>query len=206
MPKKNIIIGCGGHARSAISILIKNKNKNIIIKSTSKIKKNEKIYGISINKLNLDSELKKNDNFYLAIGDIKLRTKYFNLLTKEKRLLPNIISTSSNLTDKLKIGIGNFIGENSFIGPFVKIGSNNIINTNVSIDHECEIGSNCNISPGVIIAGRVKIGDNNFIGIGACISDNITIGKNITIGANTFINKSINKPGIYYGNPIKRVK
>ena len=205
MRKKNIVIGSGGHARSLISLLLKKRKKNITINSISKIKLNEKIYGISLNRLDLEKELKKNNNFYLAIGDIKLRKEYFNLLIKEKKILPNIIASSSNYSNNLKIGLGNFIGENSFIGPFVKIGSNNIINTNTSIDHESEIGSNCNISPGVTIAGRVKINDNSFLGMGASISNNITLCKNIIIGANSFVNKSINLPGKYFGNPVRRV-
>jgi UDP-N-acetylbacillosamine N-acetyltransferase len=206
MDKKNIIIGNGGHARSLISLLIKRRKKNINIKAISKLRKNETIFNLPIVKLDIKKDLKRNDNFFLAIGDILIRSKYFNLLKKQRKLTPNIFSISLNMNKDLLIGSGNFIGENVFIGPNVKIGSNNIINTNSSIDHECQIGSNCNISPGVILAGRVKISDNSFIGMGVSIADKVELCKNIVIGANSFVNKSIKISGTYYGNPLKKIK
>ncbi len=204
--KKNIVIGSGGHARSLISILLLNKNSNIKIKSFKKIDKNERIYNHKLEKLNPSKDLNKNCNYYLAVGDIKLRNKYYRLLKKRNRSLPNIISKSVNFSKSIRIGNGNFFGENIFIGPFTKIGSNNIINTSCSVDHECDIGDNCNISPGVIIAGRVKMGNNIFIGMGACIADNTKIVSNVIIGANSFVNKSILKPGTYFGSPLRKKK
>lgn len=203
--KKNIVIGSGGHARSLISILLRNNKKNISIKSFSKIKKNEKIFNKKLEKLDPIKDFKENCDYYLAIGSIKQRVEYFIKLKKKNRKMPNIISKSANYNKTIKIGNGNFLGENIFIGPFTCIGSNNILNTSCSIDHECHIGDNCNISPGVVLAGRVKLGNNIFIGMGACIADNIKIVNNVIIGANSFVNKSILKPGKYFGNPIRKV-
>ena len=206
MIKKNIVIGSGGHSRSLISLLIKNKKNKINIRSYAKLILKEKIFNIKVQKLNLELDLKGNNNYFLAVGDIKIRKKYFDILKEKNKNTPNVISKSSNLNININLGNANFIGENVFIGPYTNIGSNNIINTSCSIDHECILGNHCNLSPGVILGGRVKIEDNVFIGMGVCIADNVKIGKNVIIGANSFVNKSIENPGTYYGNPLRKVK
>ncbi len=206
MIKKNIVIGSGGHARSLVSLLINNRIKNIKIKSFSKLIFKEKIFKFKIEKLNLEYDLKGNNNYFLAIGDLDVRKKYFDILKKRKKSTPNIFSKSSNVNDDLNLGTGNFIGENIFIGPYTKIGSNNIINSSCSIDHECIIGNDCNISPGVVLAGRASLGNKIFIGMGACIAENIKICNNVIIGANSFVNRSILKPGTYFGSPIRKIK
>ena len=45
-----------------------------------------------------------------------------------------------------------------------------------------------------------------FIGAGAVIKDNIKICDNVTIGAGAVVVKNIDSPGLYAGNPVKRLK
>jgi acetyltransferase-like isoleucine patch superfamily enzyme len=120
------------------------------------------------------------------------------------------------------------IGDHTFIGPFVEIQKNVIIGNHCKIQSHafiCElvsIGNNCFISHGVMFindlfkkgkpAGGNKelwkstaIGDNVSLGSNSTILP-VTICENVVIGAGAVVTKNITEPGIYAGNPAKKIK
>ena len=120
------------------------------------------------------------------------------------------------------------IGDNCFIGPFVEIQKNVTISSNCKIQSHvfiCElvtIGDNCFISHGVMFIndtfskGCPAGGDKNlwkdtFIGNNVSIGTNSTILPvaiidNVVIGAGSVVTKDILEPGIYAGNPARKIK
>lgn len=120
------------------------------------------------------------------------------------------------------------IGDNCFIGPFVEIQKNVIIGDNCKIQSHafiCEqvtIGNNCFISHGTMFindlfqsggpAGGDKtkwkstiIGNNVSIGTNSTILP-IRIGNDVVIGAGSVVTKDILEPGIYAGNPARKIR
>jgi len=120
------------------------------------------------------------------------------------------------------------IGDNCFIGPFVEIQKNVTIGNDCKIQSHafiCElvsIGNNCFISHGVMFIndtfskGRPAGGDRNLwkstsIGNNVSIGTNATIlpvkiVDNVVIGAGSVVTKDILEPGIYAGNPARKIK
>lgn len=119
-------------------------------------------------------------------------------------------------------------GNNVFIGPFVEIQKDVIIGDNCKIQSHsfiCElvqIGNNCFISHGVKFINdlfadggpaqgnklkwkRTLIGNNVSIGTNSTIMP-VEIADNVVIGAGSVVTKNINEPGIYAGNPAKKIK
>jgi acetyltransferase-like isoleucine patch superfamily enzyme len=120
------------------------------------------------------------------------------------------------------------IGDNCFIGPFVEIQKDVIIGNNCKIQSHsfiCElvtIGNNCFISHGAMFindkfkkggpAGGDKtlwnstvIGNNVSIGTNATILP-VSICDNVVIGAGSVVTKDISEPGVYAGNPAKKIR
>jgi len=120
------------------------------------------------------------------------------------------------------------IGNNTFIGPFVEIQKNVTIGSNCRIQSHsfiCEfvkIKDNSFVSHGVVFIndkfsnGGPAKGDKNFWK-STIIGNNVSIGSNATIlpvnicddvviGAGSVVTKNINEPGIYAGNPAKKLK
>jgi len=120
------------------------------------------------------------------------------------------------------------IGDNTFIGPFVeiqkdvKIGKNCKVQSHAFICELVEIGNNCFISHGAMFINDVfsiggpargnrtlwkstKIGNNVSIGTNATILP-VNICDNVVIGAGAVVTKDITSPGIYAGNPAKKLR
>ena len=120
------------------------------------------------------------------------------------------------------------IGENTKIGTFVEIQKGVTIGENTKIQSHafiCElvtIGKNCFVSHGAMFindtfatggpAGgdqskwkKTKIGNQVSIGTNATILP-VSICDKVVVGAGSVVTKDITEPGIYVGNPAKKIK
>lgn len=120
------------------------------------------------------------------------------------------------------------IGDSCFVGPFVEIQKDVVIGDRTKVQSHtfvCElvtIGSDCFIGHGVMFIndlfekGGPAGGDKNLwksttIGNKVSIGSNATIlpvniCDNVVIGAGAVVTKNINTPGVYVGNPAKKIK
>lgn len=119
------------------------------------------------------------------------------------------------------------IGDGSFVGPFVEIQTGAVIGKRCRIQSHAficdlvEIGDDCFVSHGAMFindpfsAGgpargdrakwkRTRIGNNVAIGTNATIMP-VTICSGVVIGAGAVVTKDIAEPGVYAGNPARRI-
>lgn len=120
------------------------------------------------------------------------------------------------------------IGDNGFVGPFVEIQRGVRIGANCKIQSHsfvCElvvIGDDCVIAHGVMFINdrfatgapargdrslwkSTTIGSRVSIGSGATILP-VSICDNVVIGAGSVVTKDIDEPGIYAGNPARKIR
>ena len=189
---KIILIGGGGHCKSAIDVI----EQEARFKITGIIDKPEllgsKILGYPVigSDFDLESLAKKYQNALVTVGQIKsalLRIKLFDLAIKAKFSLPCIISPNAYVSKHSKIGNGTVIMHNAILNANASIGDNCIINSKALIEHDCLIADHCHISTNAIINGGVKIGSGCFIGSNVTTKDNITIKKNSFINAGSLL-------------------
>jgi len=120
------------------------------------------------------------------------------------------------------------IGSGSFVGPFVEIQKGVIIGERTKVQSHsfvCElvaIGNDCFVGHGVMFIndlfaeGRPAGGDSSqwkstTIGNHVSIGSNatilpITICENVVIGAGAVVTKNIVEPGVYAGNPARKIR
>lgn len=139
------------------------------------------------------------------------------------------VTMGSNVTIVQPCNIyGCRIGNNCFIGPFTEIQKSAVIGDNCRIQSHSficglvSIGNNCFIGHGVMFVndlftnGGPAMGDKSLwkpatIGNHVSIGSNatilpVTICNNVVIGAGSVVTKSIDKPGVYAGNPAKFIR
>ena len=120
------------------------------------------------------------------------------------------------------------IGDDCFIGPFVEIQKGVVIGAGTKVQSHsfiCElvtIGGNCFISHGAMFindlfsaggpaGGRkelwkpTKIGNYVSIGTNATVLP-VAICDHVVVGAGSVVTKDITEPGIYAGNPAKKIR
>lgn len=139
----------------------------------------------------------------IAIGDGAIRKKILGQF-------PALIYTSFFawnvwMARGCSIGGGAIICPGSILTVNVRLGIHCLINLNCTIGHDCVIGDFVTMSPGANVSGNVTIGNGCYIGTNAVIREKITICDSVVIGAGGVVVKDINEPGVYVGNPVKKI-
>jgi len=116
---------------------------------------------------------------------------------------------------------GTNIGKNCILQGRVRTGPNVTIEDDVVIKYgtiltdTALVKKNVFIGPNVITLGggpdrkRVNgtiIGENCYIGAGTKIAGGVSICADVITGANSFVNRDIDKPGLYVGTPVRFIK
>ena len=195
---KLIIIGCGGHARSCLDIIIDTKDYDIsgfIIDDEEFKHKNKFLdYPVLGNDSDLEVLYSRFQNAFIGIGQIKDPNPRLNLFTKLKKIgykLPLITSLSAQISKNSSIEEGSIIMNQVLVNSRAFIGKNCIINNKALIEHDVTVHDNCHISTGAILNGDVTVGQNTFIGSGAVIKNGVSIGDNCIISAGVFLNSDL---------------
>jgi sugar O-acyltransferase (sialic acid O-acetyltransferase NeuD family) len=197
------LLGAGGMA-SEILNWIKQSHYNIdYLYDGTIIKDLYLIHGK--NQYTISNKFRKNSSYIIAVGYPKTKATLLKNIEEEIHWADPIVHPSCILGDSV------FIGNGSIVCPYVVITANTTIdklasiNTLVTIGHNCEIGEMFHASPNSTISGDVTIGDRVFLGANACIREKTTICDDVLIGIGTVIVKNITEPGIYAGNPAKKI-
>lgn len=148
-------------------------------------------------------------------------------------LIESVIKTDVIFGERVKVVqpvnlYGCRIGNGCFIGPFVEIQKDVSIGENTKVQSHtfiCElvtIGNDCFIGHGVmfindLFAGGGPARGNKDLWKETEIGNNVSIGSNATIlpvricdgaviGAGSVVTKNIEEPGIYAGNPARKIR
>ena len=204
------VIGGGGHAKVIISILLK-LNKYEVIGYIDKENRGT-ILGINyIGNDDLFINKYKNKIKYTALGvgqikTSKLRKTIVGKYLKSGFLFPKIVSPDATINKEVNIGNGTVVMDGVVINSGAEIGEYAIINSNSTVEHDCKIGDYVHIAPGVTMSGEVNVGNDCLIGVGSTIIQGISISSNVIVGAGSIVYKDITLPGVYLGNPLRKIK
>jgi len=211
LSKKCIVIGCGSHASSIISIVESSVDHYEIVGlvdvaehyDTSEEKSGYNII-LSLCELLNYSEKYLDLNCIIAIGDNIKRQVVFDQLISRKFKLPNIISSRAFVDRTVVMGYGNVISHGSVVNAQVKLGDNNLINTCVVVEHHCCIKNHTHIAPKALLCGRVNLNNLVFVGAGAIIIPNLCVDEEVVIGAGAVLTVNITeKKSTFIGVPAK---
>ena len=198
MIKHCVVIGCGSHASSVISIIesaTENYHIHGLINVGESYDPTEEKSGYKvIQSLNVFLKNKHDyPNIYcvLAIGDNKQRTEIFNQLLNNQFELPNIIANTVFIDRTVSMGKANIIAHGAILNAKSSIGNNNLINSGAVIEHHCSLDNHIHIAPKAVLCGGVHIADMVFIGANATIISNVDVSKDSILAAGAVLTKSI---------------
>ncbi|OOF01930.1 NeuD/PglB/VioB family sugar acetyltransferase [Salinivibrio sp. MA607] len=211
MNKKCLIIGCGSHAHSVISIVESAGECYEIIglvDISDDYDPNEEKSGYKV-KLSFNELLSNPSSYvhldlFIAIGENKKRKKIFKVLTQYGFKLPNVSAKTAYVDRTVKLGKGNVISHYVVINAQSEIGDNNLVNTGAIIEHDCLIGCHNHIAPSSVICGNVNISDLVLLGVGSIVLPFLSVRTGTSLGASALLNTNVSVDGkTYIGIPAK---
>lgn len=197
--KKNLaVIGAGGHGKVVGEIALLKKYKNIhFFDDKFKHSKDNFPFFVKGTTQNLLKSLKNYNEFFVAIGDNKIRSEKIKLLQELKLKIINLIHPKSTLSKNCILGKGICVMANAVINSGSTINNGVIINTSAVVEHDCFIDEFSHISPNCSLSGNVKIGKHSHIGTGSAVHPSIKIGSNVKVGVGAKIFKNIKNNKIF---------
>lgn len=192
--KKLILIGAGGHCRSAIDIAESTGKYNSIsiIDYQNKEKLNEKILGYDVmSGLDWMDKLDRVSDYFVAVGSAVSRQEIQKILQSRQVTVTSLLHKKAHIHNTAVIGTGVFIGAFAHVGPECRIGDGSIINTHANVEHESTINEFTHCAPRSTVCGRCEIGSYVLLGAGSTVINGIKIADEVTVGAGAVIIKNL---------------
>ena len=207
-----ILVGGGGHCKSCIEVVESTGIYSVyqILDVTERI--GQKVLEYEITGSDIDIEALLSDeklHFLLTIGQTtnpEIRKKIFNRIKSGNGKLPVIISSKAIVSTRCSIGEGTIVMHAAVVNADVRVGDNCIINNNVNLEHDAEIGHHTHVATNAVVNGNCRIGSEVLIGSNSVILQGVSITDRSVIGAGSVVLKDITEPGVYAGNPARKIR
>jgi sugar O-acyltransferase (sialic acid O-acetyltransferase NeuD family) len=206
-----VILGCGGHGRVVLDILMNAGTCDVLgFVDSNPAMTGRRIDGLEV--LGRPDDLPRiRDELgvhhaIVAIGDNGARRALADRLEALKFELVNALHPSANLARNVTLGKNTVIAAGALVCAHCQIGDSVILNTGCIVDHESLIGTATHICPGARLAGRVTVESGAFVGIGATIIQSIHIGYEAVVGAGAVVTADVAPLSTVVGVPAKEIK
>jgi len=219
MPRQNhpsestkcLIVGCGGHGRVVLDILLNASRVDVV----GFVDSNRKMIGRRIDGVEVLGHpddlpgVKRAFGVHraiVAIGNNGVRRAFADRLEALGFEVINAIHPSANLARNVTLGTNIVIAAGALVCAHCQIGDSVILNTGCIVDHESMIGTATHVCPGARLAGRVTVEAGAFVGIGATIIQNIRVGCEAVVGAGAVVTEDVPPMSTVVGVPARVIK
>ena len=205
-----VVLGGGGHAKVLIGLL---KKTDWTILGFTDADRHAPILGVPY--LGVDTALSTviaqhpRCSAIVGVGKVDtsdIRERLARLLLTLGFACPVIVSPQAVVNEEVRLGAGTAVFDGVVVNSGTITGDHCILNTNSTVEHDCRLGTNVHVAPGAVICGGVKLGDRCMIGAGATVIQDVAVCAGSLIGAGSTVAGKINDPGVYAGNPARRIK
>lgn len=152
-----------------------------------------------------DYVIQEDDIFICALGEVKYKKKYINLILGKGGKFTNIIHPTVIMNSNVKLGTGIIICPFTYIGNDVTIGNFTTIQSHSAVGHDVVIDSYCQINALSFLGGFTRLEEGVTINPCAGASPKSTIGENAVVGINSIVLKHGKANTTLYGNPAKEI-
>lgn len=206
-----VIVGCGGHGRVVLDILLAGGEHRVVgfVDSNRKLSGRRVDGRLVLGGPSMLEPLKRERGIeaaVVAIGDNGIRRDFADLCEETGLKLINAIHPSANIAHNVSLGRNVVVAAGALVCAHCQIGDSVILNTGCIIDHETMIGTATHICPGARLAGRVTIESGAFVGIGATIIQNVRIGYEAVVGAGAVVINNVEPLATVVGVPAREIK
>lgn len=142
-----------------------------------------------------------NDVFVCALGDVKGKRKYVEIISSKGGKFLTIKHPTAHISANTEIGIGCIICAYAQISCDITIGNFNTFQPFVAVGHDTIIGDYCHFNTYAFMGGYAKIGDNVTLHTGAVVHPHVSVGNDSIVGAGSVVIRKVPSNVTVYGNP-----
>lgn len=152
-----------------------------------------------------DYIIQTDDVFVCALGDVKYKEKYVNMILNKGGEFYTLVHSSCHIGTNVKIGKGCIVGYNTQIDSDASIGDYVNVQTNVVIGHDTKIGDWTIMDCFTFAGGHASVGERVTIHTGAMILPHKEIGNSSVINAGSVVIRDVKEGATVMGNPAKEL-
>ena len=153
-----------------------------------------------------DYEVKPNDRFILAIGDVKGRRKIAESILARGGEFLTVIHPTAKIFRAAKIGYGVIIFPFAYVGADAKVGDFCFINLWAGCGHDVTLGKFSEQAPYSALCGGVQTGEECFFGVHSVVAPKTKIGNGVVISQGSVTQKNQPDNTLVLGVPGKRFR
>jgi len=150
-------------------------------------------------------EIKENDRFIFAIGDIDTKKRMVTNLKKKGAKFLTLVHPTAIVADTTKIGEGVIICPFCLVSDSVILNDFVMMNTYSSCGHDARVGKYCILSPYATLNGFVILEDEVFLGTHATVISHKKVGYRSKISANSVVMRDVPPNKMVFGVPGKAI-
>lgn len=205
-----LLVGAGGHCRAVMEALEAEGRYSIQGLVDLGLTEGMEMFGYRV--LGGDEVLEawrgRAVQVLITVGQLKNAATRRRLREKTLALgfeLATVVSPKASVSARATLGPGTVVLPGAVVNAGARIGSNVILNSQSLVEHDAVIGDDTHIATGAVVNGDCRVGDRCLIGSGAVVLQGMSIASDCVVGALSLIRKNLEKPGIYAGNPLRRI-
>ncbi|MDE6300842.1 MAG: acetyltransferase [Muribaculaceae bacterium] len=150
-------------------------------------------------------EPKENDVFIVALGDVKYKKKYIDILNSKGANFYSLIHKDAYISPNTTIGKGCIVCAYVRISCDVEVGDYNTFQPFSVVGHDVKIGNGCHFNTYSFMGGFVVVEDEVTLHTGAIIHPHKVVRRNSTVGAGAVVIRNVQENSTVYGNPAKKL-
>ena len=146
------------------------------------------------------------DAFIVAIGDNRIRARYFQHYL-DAGMTPAVVThPTAVIGTGVGISGGTLVVAGAVVNVDARIGADAILNTGCRIDHDVVVGNHSLVGPGATLCGGVTIGEGVLLGAGVNVIPAASVGDWSQIGAGAAVTDSILPLTVAVGVPARPIR
>lgn len=151
-------------------------------------------------------QIQKDDVFICALGDVKYKKKYAEIILAKGGEFINLIHETASISRNAILGKGCIVSRYVAIGCDVRIGDFATFLVFTVVGHDARIGNFCQLDTYSFMGGFSEIGNMVTIHTKGVILPKVIVEDNVTIGASSVVIKRVKAGITVYGNPAKKLE
>lgn len=148
-------------------------------------------------------EVQANDIFVCALGDVRYKTKYAQMILNKGGEFTTLIHSTAFIDPMSTIGKGCLIGAFTYVACGVVIDDFATIQHHVTFGHDVHVSKWCQINSQSFMGGWVEVAERATIHTGAKVLPNLSVGQGAIVGAGAVVTKPIDNETTVIGVPAR---